>query len=152
MILVSLLSLIVLNILVHGSHTTLMIDMILSLELKKPIKLWMRSNFFDFSSSKKIREKFHIHLAIPINLLLQGCESWALNQDLLHKLEVFHLQCIRRILNIKRCAVVDLKITNEQIRSKFNNISSLRYMITKNFFYGLFAKYCKYLVNLSQQD
>jgi len=35
------------------------------------------------------RAKHLIFLAIPINLLLWGCESWALRESLLNKLDVF---------------------------------------------------------------
>ena len=41
------------------------------------------------------------------------------------------MRCIRWILNIKWCGVLDLKLTNEHVRTKFNDISSLRDMVTK---------------------
>ena len=60
--------------------------------------------------------------AIPCNLLLWGCESWALRQSLLDSLEVF-LHCnISQILGISMVKVREMKIKNTQARSKFYNI------------------------------
>ena len=88
---VSLLSLNILNILVHESHTTLMIDTIFSLELNRTLKLLERSNIFGFHLKQIFGKKFHIYLAITMILLLWDCESWILNQDLLHKFEVIYI-------------------------------------------------------------
>ena len=44
--------------------------------------------------------KYMIFRAIPCNLLLWGCEIWALRQSLLDSLEVFLHRNIRRILGI----------------------------------------------------
>ena len=60
--------------------------------------------------------KYLIFLAIPINLLLWGCESWALQTSLLIKLEVFLHRNIRRILGISMTEVKDQRITNETVR------------------------------------
>ena len=66
--------------------------------------------------------KYMIFRAIPCNLLLCGCESWALRQSLLDLLEVF-LHCnIRRILGISMVKVREMKINNTQVRSKSYNI------------------------------
>ena len=70
-------------------------------------------------------------MAIPFNLLLWGCKSWATNLDVLKKLEVFHLRCIRRVLGISRNNVRDEKIYNVQVRKKFNNIKSVELQIAK---------------------
>ena len=59
-------------------------------------------------------------MAIPINLLLWGCESWALKQSDRDKIQRFHSKAIRRILNINMIEVCNQQITNEQIYMKFN--------------------------------
>ena len=51
-----------------------------------------------------------IYLAIPVNLLRWGCQSWALTKFLPKQLEVFHMRRIRRILKIKWDDVRELKI------------------------------------------
>ena len=34
----------------------------------------------------------YFYMTIPLNLLLWGCESWALTKDLLNKLDVCHMK------------------------------------------------------------
>ena len=63
--------------------------------------------------------KYLIFLAIPTNLLLWGCEIWALRTSLLKKLEVFLHHSIRRILDISMSEVKDQHITNETVRNFF---------------------------------
>ena len=75
--------------------------------------------------------KYLIYIAIPFNLLLGGCESWATNLDVLKKLEIFHLRCIRRILGISWDNMRDENISNQQVRKKFNNIKSVELQIAK---------------------
>eukprot|EP00978_Attheya_sp_CCMP212_P033214 scaffold133070_cov20-Attheya_sp.AAC.1 len=41
-----------------------------------------------------------IYLAIPINLVLWGAESWAISEKSMKKLSVFHTRSIRAILGI----------------------------------------------------
>ena len=67
-----------------------------------------------------------IFISVQFNLLLWGCESWATNLDVLKKLEVFHLRCIRRILGISWDNVRDKKISNVQVREKINNIKNVK--------------------------
>ena len=68
---------------------------------------------------------------IPLNLLLWGCESWAMTKDLMKKLEVFHMRCLRRILDIKWSDVVDKNISNKKVRTSFNNIRKGDSLIAK---------------------
>ena len=63
--------------------------------------------------------KYLIFVTIPINLLLWGCESWALRTSLLKKLEVFLHRSIRRILGVSMAEVKDQHITNETVRKLF---------------------------------
>ena len=70
-------------------------------------------------SQVDLHSKYLIYQAIPINLLLWGCESWALTKVLISKLEVFHNRYIRSILQIKWDEVREFKITNVQIKKNF---------------------------------
>jgi len=53
--------------------------------------------------------KYLLFRAIPMNLLLWGCENWSLRQDLLRRLEVFLHRSIRRILHISITQVTSLR-------------------------------------------
>ena len=66
--------------------------------------------------------KYMIFRAIPCNRLLWGCESWALRQSLLKKIEVFLHFSIRRILGISMGNVRERHIKNSQICTMFYNI------------------------------
>ena len=70
--------------------------------------------------------KYMIFCVIPCNLLLWGCESWALRQTLLNKLEVFLHRSIRRILNINMTQVRERHIKNSHIQVMFYNIPCVR--------------------------
>ena len=73
----------------------------------------MRALGFYWKSQKvDLHFKYLIYQAITINLLLWGCESWALMKVLISKLEVFYNRCIRNILDIKWNEVIEFKITN----------------------------------------
>ena len=63
--------------------------------------------------------KYLLFWAIPCNLLLWGCESWALRKNLLDSLEVFLHRGISRILCIKMDQVIDRHIKNAYIRENF---------------------------------
>ena len=67
-------------------------------------------NFFWQAKEVDVKSKYLIYMAMPMNLLLWGCESWAMTKDRMKKLEVFHMRCLRRILGIKWSNVVDNKI------------------------------------------
>ena len=54
-----------------------------------------------------VYSKYLIFRAIPCNLLLWGCASWALRQTLLGALEVFLHQIVRRILRIQVRNVIE---------------------------------------------
>ena len=63
-------------------------------------KAWhsMQSVLTDKSINKDIRKK--LYLAIPVNILLWGCDSWALSSSHLKKLATFHHKCARRLCGI----------------------------------------------------
>jgi hypothetical protein len=73
-----------------------------------------------------LKAKQQIFIAIPGNLLLWGCESWALRQSHITKLEVFWHRSIRRILKIGIMQVKEERITNQRIRKIFHNIPSAK--------------------------
>jgi hypothetical protein len=69
-----------------------------------------------------LRAKKLIFLAIPANLLLWGCETWALRQTHIDQLNVFWHKSIQTILGIRMQDVMDDHISNEQIRKIFHEI------------------------------
>ena len=54
-----------------------------------------------------------------------------MTKDLIKKLEVFHMRCLRRILGIKRSDVVDNKISKKNVRTSFNNIRKVQSVLAK---------------------
>jgi hypothetical protein len=76
-----------------------------------------------------IYNKYMLFRAIPMNLLLWGCETWSLRQVLLNKLEVFLHQSIRRILGINMTQVQEDRIRNDHVRQMFYDIPRVRNMI-----------------------
>ena len=73
--------------------------------------------------------KYRIFMAIPVNLLLWGCESWALKEASLNKLDVFLHRSIRRIMKMSMSEVKDRKINNEKLRDMFYHIPNIRELI-----------------------
>ena len=81
--------------------------------------------FFWQANEVDVKSKYLIYMAIPLNLLLWGC-------DLMKRLEVFHMRCLRRILDIRWNDVVDNnKISNKKVRTFFNNIRKVESLIAK---------------------
>ena len=75
-------------------------------------------------------------MAMPLSLLLWGCESWAIKKTSYKDLDVFIHQSIRRIIGISIIQVKEEKISNNKIRKLFYNIpdaGSLIAMKTLNF-------------------
>ena len=68
-------------------------------------------------------------MAIPINLLLWGCDAWALRECHFDKLDTFLHKSIRRILRITMTEVKEEKIRNEKVRKLFYNIPDMRSII-----------------------
>ena len=98
---------------------------------KKANKAMEALKFFWNTPEVDTHAKYLIYMAIPFNLLLWGSESWATNLDVLKKLEVFYLRCIRKILGISWNNVRDEKISNVQVRKRFNNIKNVELQIAK---------------------
>jgi len=53
-----------------------------------------------------------------LNILLWGCESWALTEELRRKLEVCHHRFLRKMIGITIYDVKDNHISNEQVREE----------------------------------
>ena len=62
--------------------------------------------------------KYLFFLAIPINLLLWGCETWALKAESIRRPDVFLHRSVRRILRIKMKQVREEKIINKKNQSR----------------------------------
>ena len=72
-----------------------------------------------FRSNRAVDDysKYLIFRAIPCNLLLWGCESWAFREATLQKLEVFLHQKKIKKLGITITQVIDERITNKSVRT-----------------------------------
>ena len=88
----------------------------------------MLSNIWN-SPHIDMHSKYLYFVAIIINQLLWGCESWALKESSLNDLNVFLHQSIRRILSISIYQVIEDKISNEKIIERLYNIPDLNRMI-----------------------
>ena len=73
--------------------------------------------------------KYIIFRAIPCNLLMWGCERWALHETTLQKLEVFLHRNERKILDITITQVIDERITNRSVQTRFFDIPTIRNQI-----------------------
>jgi hypothetical protein len=62
-----------------------------------------------------------IFMAIPVNFLLWGCESWAVCKHHLSMLQSHVNKKIRRIIKLTMWDVKEQRITNEQLLQRFCN-------------------------------
>jgi hypothetical protein len=76
-----------------------------------------------------IWSKYLLFCAIPMNLLLWGCEAWSMRKSLSNKLEVFLHQNIQRILQVSMTKVREEEIQNKQVRRMFYDIPCVWNMI-----------------------
>ena len=60
-----------------------------------------------------------------------GCDSWAIRESTLNKLEVFLHRNVRKILNITIKMVIDERITDQSLRNQFFNIPTIRNQLAK---------------------
>jgi hypothetical protein len=87
----------------------------------------MNKNIFrrkDISSKLRLR----FYNAIVVNLLLWGCESWALKEEDRRCIEVFHTRCLRRMLNITIYDVMEQHISNDDVRERRRSYSMTQTM------------------------
>ena len=77
----------------------------------------------------EIWSKYLLFRAIPMNLLLWGCETWSMRKALSNKLEVFLHRSIRRILRVSVTKMKEERIRNEHVRRMFYDIPRVCNMI-----------------------
>ena len=65
-----------------------------------------------------VKLRVRLYDATVINILLWGCESWALTTELRRKLEVCHHRFLRKMIGITIYDVRDLHISNRQVREE----------------------------------
>jgi hypothetical protein len=68
-----------------------------------------------------LKSKYLIFMAIPVNFLLWGCESWAVCKHHLSMLQSHVNKKIRRIIKLTMWDVKEQRITNEQLLQRFCN-------------------------------
>jgi hypothetical protein len=77
----------------------------------------------------EIWSKYLLYCAIPMKLLLWGCETWSMQKSLLDKLEVFLHRNICRILRVSMFKVKEERIRNEHVHHMFYDIPQVCNMI-----------------------
>ena len=65
-----------------------------------------------------LKIRMEVYEATTLNLLLYGCETWALRADQLQRLNVFHHRCLRSILRVTRFHRVSNRILYKSTRSQ----------------------------------
>ena len=78
-----------------------------------------------------LRTKYLIYLAIPINILLWGCESWGCAKSHIKKMSAFHHKSMRSILGINMHQVQEERIKNEQVRERFLDMRPIEDLISE---------------------
>ncbi len=76
-----------------------------------------------------IWSKYLLFCAIPMNLLLWGCETWSIRKSLSNKLEVFLHRNIQCILRVSMTRVREEGVQNKHVRRMFYNIPHVGNMI-----------------------
>ena len=71
------------------------------------------------------RLRIRAYEATVLNILLFGCESWALKVEDRRKLEACHHRFLRSMLNISMMDVKELHIKNSEVREKLGNCYTL---------------------------
>ena len=61
-----------------------------------------------------------LYVATTINILLWGCDTWALTRLQINRIEVFHCHCIRQMIGITMHHVKEFEIRNNYILKKSN--------------------------------
>ena len=84
--------------------------------------------FFD-NQYVELSFKHQVFLQYIVNILLWGCESWAIKDNHLRKINSFIHRSIRRILHIRMSQVIDDHIKNLSIRKAFFNLPTAENLI-----------------------
>ena len=100
--------------------TTLRDEVDIEKRIKQATKAFaaMEKTLCDQKINPSIRVK--IYEATVVNILLWGCESWALTEKLREKLEVYHNRFLRRMAKINTHDAKENHITNESVREALN--------------------------------
>ena len=69
--------------------------------------------------------RIRIYEATVLNILLWGCESWALTVELRRNLEVCHHRFLRRMAKINIYDVMEHHISNDEIREKLGHCKTI---------------------------
>ena len=56
-----------------------------------------------------------LYTSLVVNLLLWGCENWALREESLRKLQTFHTKCCRAMIGVSMWEVAMYSVTNENV-------------------------------------
>ena len=88
-------------------------------------------NFFWKLPMVSLKTKCLLYKAIPLNLLLGGSENWSQNKSEIARLERFHHCAMRKILGVSMRQVQEEKITNAEIRKRFENMPTIQVIIAK---------------------
>jgi hypothetical protein len=67
-------------------------------------------------SALSVHVRLRVYRALVQSVLTYGCEGWALNQQQLQRLGVFHRQCIRTIVGLRRAD----RVSNAALHDKYN--------------------------------
>eukprot|EP00978_Attheya_sp_CCMP212_P029061 scaffold102133_cov61-Attheya_sp.AAC.1 len=79
-------------------------------------------DYFKCKKQVSLKARRMIYLAIPINLVLWGVESWAFTEKSMKKLSVFHMRSIQTILQTNMSEVQEKWITKDKLISNDNYI------------------------------
>jgi hypothetical protein len=97
--------------------------------IKKDQSIMGASKHFFDNNGVDCRVKMQIYIAVPLNALLWGCESWNLTRRNLNKLRSFHHGAIRRILQNIWSQVREDHIKNLEVRRRlFINRRTAKYV------------------------
>uniref|UniRef100_A0A7S2I8R2 Endonuclease-reverse transcriptase n=2 Tax=Helicotheca tamesis TaxID=374047 RepID=A0A7S2I8R2_9STRA len=88
-----------------------------ALQAKKALQAMMPNVFRNPHVSTHVKRM--LYMAIPMNLLLWGCETWALKESDWNILRVFHTSSIRRIFNLSMAEVQENRIRNVDLYPMF---------------------------------
>jgi exonuclease III len=90
-----------------------------------------------------IELRSQLYLAITVNILLWGCDSWALKTTQLSRLSTFHNKCVRQLCGYTMYNVKDYRIRTETCLEK-TNLKPIETIIT--------VRQLRFLSRIAQMD
>jgi hypothetical protein len=113
--------------------------------IKQASKAFYAMNARVFRNTKiDIKLRMRTYEALIVNLVLWGCESWAIKECDKKKLEVFHNRCLRRILNLTMYQIKEHRIKNKEIRRRAANSYKMEQMME--------LRRCRWLKSISNME